>query len=128
MEYFKVDIEQLTPKQIDWFVAKYLGKAISKVHLCDENEEWVTPRSIEAGGGEELWVPSLLWEQAGPIIADNKLDVCYDTCNKWGARSRYGEGCSGETPQIAAMRCYILMMNADKRTIKLPYLLTNIPE
>jgi len=76
-----------------------------------------------------MWHPSTDWEQGGPIIEREKIDISYWTSgNAWhGAcpgRMRYD--CEGEyidgsdghsdgpTPLIAAMRCFVASRLGDE--------------
>ena len=79
---------ELTGVALDWAVAKCEGL------LHDD------------GTVSDYWQPSELWEQAGPIIEREMIDiVCLPT--KQGGfvwRTFYADG---PTALVAAMRCYV---------------------
>ena len=54
------------------------------------------------------YTPSTDWEQGGPIIEREKIDVCVDNDGwfTWYAKKGDVER-GGATPLIAAMRCYV---------------------
>ena len=83
---------KLTGAALDWAVAKCEGVEII---LRQENWDWY----------------SSSWEQGGPIIERELIEI-YPLCNvEWGARKVDSEGdlirFYGDTPLIAAMRCYV---------------------
>ena len=55
-----------------------------------------------------FWSPSTDWEQGGPIIEREKIEI-FIRDGKWFAYSSLSkpEDFYGETPLIAAMRCYV---------------------
>ena len=83
---------KLTGAALDWAVAKCEGVEII---VRQENWDWY----------------SSSWEQGGPIIERELIEI-YPLCNvEWGARKVDSEGdlirFYGDTPLIAAMRCYV---------------------
>ena len=83
---------KLTGAALDWAVAKCEGVEII---VRQENWDWY----------------SSSWEQGGPIIERELIEI-YPLCNvEWGARKVESEGdlirFYGDTPLIAAMRCYV---------------------
>ena len=83
---------------LDWAVAKCEG---IKIIVRQENWDWY----------------SSSWEQGGPIIERELIEI-YPLCNvEWGARKVNGEGdlmrFYGDTPLIAAMRCYVAFKLGD---------------
>ena len=81
---------ELQGAALDWAVAKCDGL------LHDD------------GTVSDYWQPSGLWEQGGPIIEREKIDVCVDNDGwfTWYAKKGDVER-GGATPLIAAMRCYV---------------------
>ena len=68
------------------------------------------------------------WAQAGAIIEREKITVEYrDTFDWWVAYINGGTddeyGCTGDTPLIAAMRCYVASKLGDE--VKIPEELIN---
>jgi hypothetical protein len=83
---------KLTGAALDWAVAKCEGVEII---VRQENWDWY----------------SSSWEQGGPIIERELIEI-YPLCSvEWGARKVDSEGdlirFYGDTPLIAAMRCYV---------------------
>ena len=83
---------------LDWAVAKCEG---IKIIVRQENWDWY----------------SSSWEQGGPIIERELIEI-YPLCNvEWGARKVNGEGdlmrFYGDTPLIAAMRAYVSLELGD---------------
>lgn len=70
---------------------------------------------------------STAWAQGGPIIEREKITIDYrDTFGWWAAYVNGGTeeevGCSGPTPLIAAMRCYVASKLGDE--VEIPKELT----
>jgi hypothetical protein len=90
---------ELTGIALDWAVAKCEG---IKIIVRQENWEWY----------------SSSWEQGGLIIERELIEI-YPLCNvEWGARKVNDEGdlirFYGDTPLIAAMRCYVASKLGDE--------------
>jgi hypothetical protein len=65
-----------------------------------------------------IFNPSTDWAQGGPIIERELIEI-YPLCNvEWGARKVNDEGdlmrFYGDTPLIAAMRCYVAFKLGDE--------------
>ena len=103
----KVKTSELNGVQLDWAVAKADG--------------W-EPMMDEGGlyfydfMEEKNWRPSTDWEQGGPIIEREVISIGKHTWDangviSWGAsKSSLFQGApfsTGQTPLIAAMRCYV---------------------
>ena len=79
-------------------------------------------RSPESTAGEEDYSPSTNWSQGGPIIEREKIQLEWDALFKcWTSRdmsngsvSFCGETFCGDTPLIAAMRCYVASKLGDE--------------
>jgi len=97
----KTKTQELTGAALDWAVAKCEG-----IDLF-ETEGWVYPED----GGRAPYKPSSDWSQGGPVIEREliRLDTaCNYTDGKWKARiDSVGGWWPGETPLIAAMRCFV---------------------
>jgi hypothetical protein len=94
----KIKTNELTGAALDWAVAKCEGL------LHDD------------GTVSDYWQPSELWEQGGPIIEREKLDV-FCSGQIWDASTgdRGNNSIqSGPTPLIAAMRCYVASKMGDE--------------
>jgi len=75
--------------------------------------------SIEADNTEHFqallpdYRPSIDWAQAGPIIEQERINVLI-CCGEWQADINEGVRYYGETPLIAAMRCYVASKLGDE--------------
>jgi len=105
---------ELTGPALDWAVAKclnceYVFIGVDAVFVLDSFGEDVT------------WQPSTNWAQGGPIIEREKISVIRNIGGSWRGSIRHTtshplvahpvlDGWTnrhGETPLIAAMRCYV---------------------
>ena len=96
---------ELTGAALDWAVAQCEGL------IRDTQGGWVRPASEGLSSWRYgLWTPSNNWAQSGPIIEREDIslagkDPLHDY---WAAMTQYGtHKHKGETPLIAAMRCYV---------------------
>ena len=97
---------ELTGAALDWAVAKCEGREF----FADRVDGAICMR----GGWTDY---STDWARGGPIIEREKLLPCYapdggpDSNQPWVCDDYAGQVCSGmcwgETPLIAAMRCYV---------------------
>ena len=97
---------ELTDEALDWAVAECQGHDF--------------PAADAVSG---IFNPSTEWSQGGPIIERERIAVDYrDTFDWWVAYVNGGTdeeyGCTGPTPLIAAMRCYVASVLGDE--IELP--------
>ena len=92
---------ELQGAALDWAVAKCEGV---EVRLLNGGTEMM----LRDG---DFWYPSESWQQAGPIIEREQLNLSCLGNNKWEVWPNYGMNdttyCKGPTPLIAAMRCYV---------------------
>ena len=110
---------ELTGAALDWAVAKCEGLGLGPrgfVVYHDNNGEPAT------------WQPSTNWAQGGPIIEREEINLLKRDDNPWhGYAYRFGKhkkmrgqrGCeifraTGQTPLIAAMRCYVASKLGDE--------------
>lgn len=92
----QVKTSELTGAALDWAVAK-----------CEKPNWW--------GNQAEIYVkqcgfhPSSIWSHGGPIIERERFDISPDRGSElWLCWSTGNVQCSsGNTPLIAAMRCYV---------------------
>jgi hypothetical protein len=109
----KIKTNELTGTALDWAVAKCEGpNSIASCYFADDD----TPLYLEEAD-EPTWQPSTNWAQGGPIIERegiclyfNQEDAdweAYIVCEdkKFGGVERFE--CTGSTPLISAMRCYV---------------------
>lgn len=110
----KVKVSELTGAALDWAVAKCEG-----IELIDGryNRLLVDGRMSRGQEMMALYKPSTNWAQGGPIIERERINL-WNEGYEWEA-SRYGEHIIwGETPLIAAMRCYVAYKLGN--TVKIP--------
>lgn len=99
---------ELTGAALDWAVAQCEG-------VTDEWREdgpflWNGVPCIRSGGHDVNYRPSTEWYLAGPIIEREKIGLTYsNSIPCWYATSQQGKRFLrlGDTPLIAAMRCYV---------------------
>ena len=94
----KVKTSSLIGKQLDWAVAEAFNSVRSENDWVDKDSE----------GNYHDWNPSISWGQGGPIIQKNLMVISPDPSHNWMARN-YMDATEhyGNTPLIAAMRCYV---------------------
>ena len=114
---------KLTGAALDWAAAKceYDNRQYNYGSPCFSP---TTKRVYETKGLQEIGVnfaPSKEWKQGGPIIEREKIGLTYsDSIPCWYATSQQGKRFLrlGETPLIAAMRCYVASKLGD--TVEVP--------
>lgn len=113
----KIKTSELTDQALDWAVAKCEGytatiktNEIVYVHL---DGTW------HHNGN---WAPSTNWSQGGPIIEREQIGVRKEDMTLYGKPQDYwvaeceqlSYAVSGQTPLIAAMRCYVASKLGDE--------------
>ena len=102
-----VAVSDMDEYTLNWAVAKALGMQIYKA----KQRAWLTKPYGQFDQSHRLprWQPCTDWAQGGPIIEHGKVDVMFEG-PEWYAYIRLGEKTlqfDGETPLIAAMRCFV---------------------
>jgi hypothetical protein len=104
---------ELTGAALDWAVAK-----------CEDLEHYFEDGLVCLKGQPFdthwlYWTPSTDWAQGGPIIEREKVEL-FIRDEEWFAYSSFStpEDFHGDTPLIAAMRCYVASQLGD--TINIP--------
>lgn len=98
----KIEVSKLKGIALDWAVAKCEGS-----HIANNAMSFIV---LHKDGGD---VYSTNWSIAGEIIEQNRISVTtkleLSKEMSWGASTgnRNDEDFYGETPLIAAMRCYV---------------------
>ena len=94
----KIKTSELTGSAIAWAVAKVLQLKIDD-----------TEKNVLFYEGEPF-LPDTYWNQGGPIIEQNKIDVMWGG-DRWSAYTMTPDGqqliTEGDTPLIAAMRGFV---------------------
>jgi len=101
---------ELTGGALDWAVAKCEPDDTVRVYfdegtgekLC--HDDWEIPE----------FNPSTNWEQGGPIIEREKLEIAWFNSAWCCSTSHSGDLYYGPTPLIAAMRCYVASKLGDE--------------
>ena len=95
---------ELTGAALDWAVAKCEGRGIE---FDDPRDPWLTRDGI-ADQPLHSYTPSTDWAQGGTIIEREKIEL-FMRDEEWFAYSSFStpEDFHGDTPLIAAMRCYV---------------------
>ena len=110
----KAKTAELTGAALDWAVAKCEGIA---VELYAGNF-WADPHNV---GRKWQWKPHADWAQGGPIIERERISLWtegYDYEAKiYGNHDQWGQ-----TPLIAAMRCFVASRLGDE--VEIPEELT----
>jgi len=94
---------ELTGAALDWAVAQCEGL------LAFGWEDDMGLLKITLSTGEaEYFIPTMKWEQGGPIIQEKKIEI-FIRDEEWFAYSSFStpEDFHGDTPLVAAMRCYV---------------------
>ena len=112
----KMKTSTLEGAALDWAVAQCEG--YKNIHIHQPAMRACAPYVIVMQRDEPVdWMPSLRWDQGGPIAEDNSIGTMHRWNNGWAAlmtgplgifhdRS-YPDEIVGPTPLIAAMRCYV---------------------
>ena len=94
---------ELSDAALDWAVAKCEG-LVCFGHQLTEDKVTI----ILSDGSYENFNPSIDWAQGGKIIERERINVL-TCCGEWQADIDEGTRYYGETPLIAAMRCYVAL-------------------
>lgn len=99
-----IKVSEAQDQVLDWLVAQAEGN----VRLQYDSREGLVISNVIG------WIPyrpSLAWQQGGPIIERERIDVDYDPGEKMWIGHWFGSVehavAYGPTPLIAAMRCYV---------------------
>ena len=104
-----IKIAEATPIQLDWLLAKIQNPGWWEDGYMDGDPLF----ALEMDDGD-TYSPTTYWAQGGPILETEGITVCCEN-KEWTAYFRdnlFNEDGSeffqkGETPLIAAMRCYV---------------------
>lgn len=111
---------ELTGVELDYCVAKAQGYERARLNLKGKygNRTVYVDHVDVVGVG--LYKPSSSWAQGGPIIEREKIELKTHHDQGWGARCNSRRGGAtrvvygyGNTPLIAAMRCYVASVYGD---------------
>ncbi len=121
----KIRTKDLIGPALDWAAAKAEDNEDCRdpyvTRTLDGMETYVKVTTFS--GYEADWEPSVDWSQAGPIIEREKITLDYDYDGQglslWTARKCAFDGTllwaeSGDSPLIAAMRCFVASRLGDE--------------
>jgi hypothetical protein len=100
----RVKTSELSGAALDWAVAKREGRDMVYFQVID------------------AFMPSTDWAHGGPIIEREKIDVLHYADGGWLAVGIWLCEAEGQTPLIAAMRCYVASKFGDE--VEIPEELT----
>lgn len=112
----KIKVSEATGVQLDWLVAVCEDKAwfLDKAYFGKDY------RYAVFIDNKKLFSPSTNWAQAGAIIENHKIITDFDRNFDWDQPWRCALSIDphnkfeGETPLIAAMRCYVASKFGDE--------------
>jgi hypothetical protein len=97
----RIKTSELTGAALDWAVTKCEGNTNGWCGMVISR-----PMSY-------IFRPSTNWAQGGPIIEREEIAIFLEYPKEWGATDgNYSKG--GDTPLIAAMRCYVASKLGDE--------------
>lgn len=104
-----IKVSEATGPALDWLVAKcegWIAGDITHPKFCRVWRDEIRTPAI---------YPSTNWGQCGPIIYREKIGVYPSEAHKgmWVARNLTLAHIYGDTPLIAAMRCYVVSKLGD---------------
>ena len=115
----RVKTNELTGAALDWTVAKCEDLACE---AFNGNVFLKPEHAVRSGNAMRIWRPSMNWAQGGPIIDREKISI-WDASGvghdfSWGAHitinCNHRNHARGDTPLIAAMRCYVASKLGDE--------------
>jgi len=108
---------ELTKAVLNWAVAKCEG-ATDEWHT-DKPFFWDGVPCVREAGHDVEYTPSTDWAQGGPIIEREEIAIFLEYPKSWCATN--GDVRSpGDTPLMAAMRCYVVSKLGDNIEIDVP--------
>lgn len=99
---------ELTGTALDWAVAKCEGG--EGLWYDTVSTYWVKIKGYDLAlkpGWAQSFTPSTDWAQGGPIIEREKIQILPRRADWVAVRFGPGKPITGQTPLIAAMRCYV---------------------
>ena len=101
-------VSELSGFALDWAVAK-----------CEGLDYW----QPEIGPSQPEY--SSNWAEGGPIIERERIDVYGFDGEQWGAEDNFRSRQYGDTPLVAAMRCYVASKLGEEITVPEAFLETS---
>jgi len=130
----KLKTSELQGPALDWAVAKCEGYVVEFRYSHHRNQSWVVcdmnqdcrPSDNCDEGRWQMFVPSNVWQDGGPIIEREAISVAADTAGVFDPFVWFASvddilvdadeaiGVRGPTPLIAAMRCFVACKLGDE--------------
>lgn len=113
----KIKTSELTGAALDWAVAKCESKIEIGVYGTPELHEGKLHLRYCDAFLQAAYTPSTYWEQGGPIIEREWIDMHCVNDSLWEAECPANCGLAmqnGPTPLTAAMRCYVASKMGDE--------------
>jgi hypothetical protein len=108
----KIKINEATPTQINWLVAKCEGVRLSALQDHGHFEIYFAEEN-----GCDIYSPSTDWVQGGPILDREKISLASPSPihEHWTAMTWLNAAMQdGPTPLTAAMRCFVASKLGDE--------------
>lgn len=102
----KIKTSELSGYALDWAVAECEGMA-----TIVNGEPWIVT-GVFFGFRQRPFHPSTVWAQGGPII--ERESIAIHKHETWVANPDQKTEAYGQTPLIAAMRCFVASKLGDK--------------
>lgn len=110
----KIKTSELKGHDLNWAVAKCEGGGAAYVNTRSRGKVLILADDIHPWSQGNTWMPSTDWAQGGPIIERERIRI--DPRGLWCAAH---DSCEwtyylGETPLVAAMRCFVASRLGDE--------------
>ena len=102
---------ELTGAALDWAVAKCEPDDTLALYFDEGTGE---PLCRDDWEDNQEYKPSTDWSQGGPIIERERIGIRDDGGDGWAADDYIHATMHGDTPLIAAMRCYVASKLGDE--------------
>ena len=99
-----MNVSELEGIALDWAVAKCEPDSTLEIYFDNETGE---PLCHDDWSDNQEFRPSTDWAQGGPIIERERIDIYGYGGDAWGAEDNLRARQYGDTPLVAAMRCYV---------------------
>lgn len=130
MTLVTVKTAELQGPALDWCVAKIEGRT-TRIYLCPIGGHYAVAAQVLGGDLEHAWLPSLAWDQGGPLIERYGIEIFCNLSAEQAARFKdarpdwracMNRGRSkhsfGVTPLLAACRAIVASQLGD--TVQVP--------
>lgn len=103
-----IKTSELSGAALDFAVALAAGYLSKQGDMWMVQLPYVGPRVHYRVGDKSIFSPSTSWAQGGPIIEQACIELlCESPGFRWVAMPQKGPEWRGNTPLVAAMRCFV---------------------